>query len=251
MNLIDVLIVGIILLGALQGYRKGLITGIASLAGSILGFAVASASSSSVYNWLISATPLSDWIEPLVYRAVLPFVQSEAAAVEQNVADKFLAQIPAQWGELFNHYLQNNGAIVQQQTLEQIGHTFARTITGNIIHIIAFAGVFLLVLVIVQIALSLILGPLGLFGGVLNSGGGLICGALGSFVVLSVLVGLIAPLLDLAEKATGQTMIQQALFYPYLLGLFHVLEHVFAAQLSQDIFNQLLTGSGISPLINK
>ena len=137
MNLIDVLILGVVLLGALQGYRKGLVTGIASFLGAILGFAIAASTYNMFLNWLIKSTPLSGWLEPIVYRSVLPFVQSQATNIGQGMVDKILSLVPSEWGNLFNHYLQNSGTLVQQDALEQIGHVFAQTITENLIKIIA------------------------------------------------------------------------------------------------------------------
>ena len=243
MNFIDILIIGIIMLGALHGYRKGLITGVANFIGTILGFILAAAAYNPVGQWLTTSTPLKGWIEPWVYRSALPFVESQASGLQQNVIDKMLNFIPDGWSSLLSGNL-NGVQVIPQASLEKIAHAFAESVTKNIITVLAFIAVFLTVVIVIQIVTAIVLKPFGIFGGVLNSGGGLAFGALASILTLSIIIGLFDPLLQLVAQTSGTSMIQEALFYAPLLSIFHGLEQIFAAQLSSGLFKQLIPNTG-------
>ena len=90
MNLIDVLILGFILLGALHGYQRGLITSIINFLSSIVGFVVASWEYMVALHWAEQYFPLQQWLEPVIYRIMLPAVQSKASTLQQQALGNIL-----------------------------------------------------------------------------------------------------------------------------------------------------------------
>ncbi|HEY8911468.1 MAG TPA: CvpA family protein [Desulfosporosinus sp.] len=241
MNLIDILILGFILLGALHGYQKGLISSIVNLLSSIVGFLIASWQYMAALRWAEQYFPLQQWVEPVVYKALLPAVQSKASSLQHQALGNILGALPPEWQNLLGDL---SGAQIPQ-ALEQVTHRLAGMFTESILGLFAFACVFYIVVFIMQLLFSILLRPFGSWGGSLNRGGGLLFGGLSALIGMSVMAGLFSPLLQLGVGGSFNALIQSSSFYPYLLGIFRVLDQVFAAQLSQKLLEPLSQGQGV------
>ena len=241
MNLIDILILGLILLGALRGYQKGLISSVVYFLSSIVGFLVASWKYMFALSWAEQYFPLQQWLEPVIYRAILPAVQSKASSLQSQALGNILGALPLEWRSLF----ENLSGDKMPQAIEQVTHRLAGVFTERILSLIAFACVFYLVVFIIQLLCSILLSPFGRLGGSLNRGGGLLFGGLSALIGLSVMAGLFLPLLHLGVGGSLNALLQSSSFYPYLVEIFRVLNQVFAAQLNQNLLEPLSQGQGV------
>lgn len=241
MNLIDILILGFILLGALHGYQRGLISSIVIFLSSILGFLVASWQYLAALRWAEQYFPLQQWLEPVIYRAILPSVQSKASSLQHQPLDNILGALPPEWLSLF----ENLTGVQMPQAVEQVTHRLAGMFTERLLSLIAFGCVFYIVVFIIQFLFSILLRPFGSWGGSLNSGGGLLFGGLSALIGMSVMAGLFSPLLQLGAGGSFNTLLQSSAFYPHLVEIFRALDQVFAAQLSQKLLEPLSQGQGV------
>jgi hypothetical protein len=242
MNIIDILILGFILLGALHGYRRGLISSIVGFLSSIVGFLIASWGHMFALHWTEQYFPLQHWLEPLIYRAILPSVQSKASSLQHQALGNILGLLPPEWRSLF----ENLSGVQMPQAIEQVTHRLSGVFTEQILSLIAFGCVYYIVVVIIQLLFSILLRPFSNWGGSLNRGGGLVFGGLSSLIGMSVMAGLFSPLLHLGVGGSFNSLIQSSSFYPYLVEIFRVLDRVFAAQLSQKLLEPLSQGQGVS-----
>lgn len=243
MNLIDVLIIGFVLLGALHGYQRGLITSIINFLSSIVGFVVASWEYMAALRWAEQYFPLQKWLEPVIYQAILPFVQSKAVSLQQQAIGNILGALPLEWRNIFTSL--NLPNVEMPQAIEQVTHRLAAALTERILSLIAFGFVFLIVVVLIHLLASILLRVLGIWGGAFNRGGGLLFGGLSALICLAVVAGLSAPLLKMGVSGGITDLIQNSNFYPYLTGIFQALDRVFSAQLSQKLLEPLSLGKGV------
>lgn len=243
MNLIDVLIIGFVLLGALQGYQRGLITSIVNFLSWIVGFLVASWQYLAALRWAEQHFPLQQWLEPLIYRVLLPSVESKAETLQQQLLGNMLEMLPKELRNIFPSL--NLSGIQMPQTVEQLTHRLAGAITENILSLIAFSIVFYCSVLLIQLSIAILLRPLGSWSGSFNHGGGLVFGGLSSLIGLSVLAGLLSPFLQLSEGGNFIALIRNSYLYPYLVQTFNVLDQVLSAQLKENLLEPLSTGKGV------
>ncbi len=241
MNLLDILILGLILIGALRGYQKGLLSSIVNFLSYIVGFLVASWKYMVALQWVQQYLPLQQWLEPVIYKAILPSVQSKAASLQHQALGNILGALPQEWRSLF----ENLSGVQMPQAIEQVTHRLAGMFTERILSLIAFGCVFFLVVFIVQLAFSILLRPFGSWSGLLNRGGGLLFGGLSVLIGLSVLAGLFSPLLPLGIGGSFSALIQSSSVYPYLVEIFYQLDQMLAAQLSQRLLEPLSQDPGV------
>ncbi len=238
MNIIDILIVGLILLGALQGYRKGLITGLAQFAGSIIGFLVASREYLKVLKWLEQFFPFQSWLEPVIYRLIAPSFQAQAGTVTQQSFEKIFKLLPS---ELLNSLAGINIPGMQSTSsltkgyVEQATHNIASFITEKVLALLAFVMVYFVIVLIIQVLINILLAPLGIFGGAANRGGGLLFGGLFAFSILVVISGVLMPILKIETESPGILLIQNSFFLPYLFQMFQFLSQALSLQVSKEL----------------
>lgn len=242
MNLIDVLILGFILLGALRGYQRGLLTSIVRFLSGIVGFLVAVWQYTAALRLIQQYLPLQQWLEPVIYRAVLPSIQSKADTLQQQFLETILRSLPPEIQSLFSSSNLSSGPL--SETISQVSHRLAGVLTERILNLIAFGVVFYTVALLIQLVFAILLRPLGSWNGSINSGGGLLFGGLGSLLGLSVFAGLFFPLLDLGVGASFSALIQNSTFYPYLVELFNSLDQVFSTQVRQNLLDPLSLNKG-------
>lgn len=238
MNIVDVLIIGIALLGALQGYRRGLLSGLASLIGTLGGFVLASLKYEAVLRWAELHFPLQSWLEPVIYKIVWAQVQTQANTVDASILNKILSLFPLELRSLVQKNNSSSLQSVTQGVLEQASHQLAGVLTESLLRLIAFGAVFYCVVILVHIAVGLFLKPLGLLGGTLNRGGGFILGGLSAIIALAVLAGLITPVFGFSS-GTFLLTIKNAYLYPFLLQVFNILDSLFSMQLVTRLLEPL------------
>jgi hypothetical protein len=243
MNLIDVLILGFILLGALHGYQRGLIISIANILSCVVGFMAAAWEYVAALQWAEKFFPFQQWLEPVIYRTILPAVQSKASTLQQQTLGNILGALPPEWRSIFSSL--NLTDIQTPQAIEQVTHRLAGTLAESILSLISFGCVFLIVVVLIQLFVAILLRPFNSWGGVFNRGGGLVLGGGCALIALAVLAGLFSPLLKLGGGGSINDLIQHSAFYPYLVGIFQALDQAFSAQLSQKLLEPFALGKGV------
>ncbi|MDD2233338.1 MAG: CvpA family protein [Desulfitobacteriaceae bacterium] len=239
MNVIDILILVVIVLSALQGYRKGLINGLGQFAGIIIGFFVASLEYINVLKWLEQTFPLQRWLEPQVYKLVLPSLQSQTGTITQQSIERLLEIIPAELRNSFasGNLIEGSAATITQSYIEQAARNISGLLTEKILALLTFVLILLVIIAIVRIIVTILFAPLGIFKGVVNRGGGLLFGGLCAFLSLAVISGIFLPIIKLDVQNSGLMLLQQSIFLPYLLQTFQMLSQVFSLQLVQTSLN--------------
>lgn len=240
MNLVDILILGFILLGAFHGYQKGLISGILNFLSYVVGLIIAFWKYVYVLRWVEQYFPLQQWLEPIIYKAILPYVQSKAPAIPIQEPDGFFRELPLELRGLFD----NLSDLQFSLAIEQVTHRLAGIITELILGFIAFCGVFFMVVIVVRLFLSIIFQPYGGWCGPINRAGGLFVGGLSALIGMSILAGLFSLFLQFGLSGSMNSIMQSSLMYPYLLEIFEVMDQVFFAQISQKLLEPL---SPLSP----
>lgn len=241
MNLLDILILGFILFGALLGYQKGVISSIFTLLSYIVGFFIASWKYMSVLRWAEHYFPLQQWLEPVLYRAILPYIQAKASSIQNQASDSILGVLPWDLSSLIGNLF----GVQMSQAVELVSHRLAGVFTELLLSLIAFCCVFFLVVIIIQRFFSLLFSPFGKWGGSLNRGGGLLFGGLSALMGMSIVAGLLSPLLQLGFGGSINPLIQNSVFYSWLLGIFRLMDQAFAAQLSHKLLEPLSQGQGV------
>lgn len=221
MNFFDILVLVIVLLGAIQGYRKGLISGLISLGGSLVGLVVAAKNYQTLLEWLDQNTPFRGWLEAVIYKRMLTSVQDKAELMQEQTLEKFLSIFPEEFkkGMLGGANL-SDMQIYTDSVLQSIAQNFTYTLTDNALKIIAFALIYFGVIVALEIISAILLAPLGLFSGTINGGGGFIVGGVVSFLGLAIFVGLFSPFLTIANPGDTIGFLESSTTYPYLKQTF-------------------------------
>lgn len=235
MNIFDILILVFVILGALEGYRRGIISGLISFGASLLGFIFAAKEYIKVLGWLDQYTPLRQWLEPIIYKMVLPSVEAQAQATQQQTLDRILAVIPQELRNLLGSEAAPDFQTYTQNAIQGIAENMTGVFTESVMKILAFVLTYTLILLILNALTALILAPVQRITGTLNRGGGFILGGLGAFIGLSVFVGFIAPLITLAGQDTPWGLLLEAQTYPLLVQTFDTLVRVFRLNLDQAL----------------
>jgi uncharacterized membrane protein required for colicin V production len=240
LNIFDILILGFVLLGALQGYRQGLISGVVSLLGSLLGLILAAKEHHRVLIWIEAHTPIREWLEPAIYKLMLPSVESQAQVAQQQTLDKILSMFPKELRDLIGSgTVPSDFQVYTQNVIQEVAKNLAGTVTNNLLKVVAFMVTYSLIVLVIQVLASLILSPLGFFSGTVNRGGGFFIGGLASFIGISVFVGILSPFISLAEPNTTWGLLQKSAFYPYLTQTFSNLVQLLRINLDLGITSPL------------
>lgn len=235
MNIFDILLLAIILLGAIQGYRKGLISGLISLGGSILGLVLAGKYYPTVLQWLDQSTALRRWLEGATYKRILPSVEAKAELAQGQTLEKMLSMFPEGFREVLGGANFHGIQLYTEDALHSIALNISEILADSLLKIISFTVVYLGVLIVIEIVSAIVLAPLGLFSGTINGGGGLIVGGLVSFVGFAILVGLFSPFLSLVGSENVLELLQNSRSYPYLMQTFSILADILRFNFEQGL----------------
>jgi len=234
MNYIDILLCVLILLGAIQGYRKGLISSLFSLGGTIFGLGLAAKNYGSLYQWLEQNTPLSAWLQASIYKRVLSLVEAKAQAIQEQTLDKILSMFPEELRGLLSEAWLPKVHGYTDSYLQEIAQNFTSVLVDSFMKILAFALIYFGVVIAVELISSLILASLGIFSGVIDGGGGFLVGGLVSFIGLAVIIGLLTPMLSLFRPGILEVL-ESSILYPYLLQTYAYIADFFQLAFSQGL----------------
>lgn len=196
-NVFDLVVLVLIGVGGITGFQKGLITGIARLAAKIAAIAAA----------LLFHRQFLDTVEPVFN--VRDIIEPRIEGFLINIAETKAVSGP----------LGEAGVLIQPVLAEATS-----VVTDYTLKICSILVLFLLVSLALNIIISLVITPLAKSLGLLNRGGGLFFGALSTYVVLCLIIGLVSPFL----ASSGSGVLNSSLVYPWLIGGYEVFLSILA-----------------------
>lgn len=233
MNLADVIIIVLLILGAIGGYRKGLLASVLGFVGSLFGFFMAYRFYPVLSLWIENQFGLKEKLfQFFKANLVLPQVVSnfninKPLAELTSVLDKLT--IPDNLKAYLLQYLQLP-APTNPASGAVLGDVINHFLSTVLINGLAFLAIWLAVDLVIKLILVSFTGIFGDTGiGMLNKVGGLIAGTFFTIFTLTIIIGLLQPLTALASlsasafwknmgKALGESML-----VPYFASLFTVL----------------------------
>ena len=192
MSSFDIVVLFLLGLGAITGFQKGLITGLARLAGKIAAIVVALLFHQQFLSFIEPVFNLRGIIEPRVVGLLTRIVASQTNSEGST--------------ETFVQPMLTEATIV---------------ITDYALKIIGLLLLFIVLSVAINIFITLVVTPLAKSLGIVNRGGGLAFGALSTIVVLCLVVGIASPFLSTANSGIINT--SQSFLYPWLLEGYQLL----------------------------
>ncbi|NMA69542.1 MAG: CvpA family protein [Desulfitobacterium sp.] len=235
MNPFDILIFIIILFGAIQGFRKGLISGIISLGCNIIGLILAARNYQLVKVWLETKTSLNIWIEKVIYGRVLSLVEKRAGESQEQALESIFSILPKEFAAFLEDFQLPDLQLYSSGVLETIARTFTQSLTSSIMSIISFFLIFIIVIIIGEIIASIILSTLGTFKRTINRGGGFLVGGLVSFLGLAIFFGLLSPIISFITSNGGLESVRTSIIYPHLLNSFTLIQEFLQLNLLENL----------------
>lgn len=212
MNTFDIIVLILLALGGITGFRKGLLTGMARLLGEIAAIAAAVVFHMRFLDMIEPVFNLRGIIEPKINSLVVKVLESKAVIPDMVPGDMGGLVIP----------------VIEEATV---------ALTDYILKIIALIILFLLASFLINLLISLLVTPLAKSLGIVNRGGGLAFGFLTIFIVLSLIVGMASPVLTAASAAGIKT--NDSLFYPILMNGYEVILSVISVFAGDFLANPL------------
>lgn len=231
MNIADYIIIVLLVLGAVNGYRRGLIESLAGLFGSLVGFVVAWKYYAPVTVWANSFYPFTETVNSFFRtNLVLPkgIMQFRLDMVPLNDLAQYLekTELPEYFKTQLVNYLHNLGSSISAQgNLGDIIYLYLGEAAIN-------AAAFLIIWGFVVIGIALVVSLWKGFTGGSIIGGfdklcGLLVGGLVTAFTLMVIIGMLNPLLALTRIAEPSLMgaffktMGEARLLPYFMEAFN------------------------------
>jgi len=210
MNTFDIIILVLLILGGIVGFKKGLITGIFKFIGKIAAIVVAFVFYRPFLTLLESTIGLRALVEPRIEKFVLKILEGKAAT--------------GQYG-------------TSQSLLQPVVNQATTVMTDYFLNIAAILILFILATIIINLLIAVIIKPLAKNLSIVNRGGGLAFGVLGTAVVLCLLVGFLNPFLSAA--APGSLRINESILFPWMTQGYDLVITVFSGFSSDNFINPL------------
>lgn len=238
MNIIDLLVIGFLLLGVYRGYAKGLFGSLAGLFANVLGIIAAAKTYPQVGNWLKDRFSLDTILEQYFHdHLVLPRAAAQLKLPSITLPDwsGFLerSSIPDALKPMLN-YLQGLRTGIDTLSGINLGEIVQQYLASALVSILAFLLIWLLIAngIVLIAALYRKITKGTVLGGV-DSLLGALTGGLAAALILTVLIGLLSPLLTVAEitESSFLTAVQktaaEARSVPYFVQAFAFLTENF------------------------
>jgi len=236
LNLIDLLLIVFLLLGIIKGYKKGLLNSLVGLCSSILGLFIAIKTHSYFVEWLEAkyqyASKLSHYFEQrlALSEAVSELPIGTAPLSESSTAAWESLQLPEVLKAQLLEFSQGMGEKFRQAAEASIGdvlYLFLANIVINLLAIILIwfvinKGLCLLSYFFTSLTKDTFLGSINRIGGVC-------IGLLIRVLILTIIIGLCSPLLNIAPHTEPSFLsavlmtISEAQLIPSFTTLFSIL----------------------------
>lgn len=203
LNIVDLIILGILITGAVKGYNKGLLVSLASLFSKLIGLFVAYRFYPVLAQWANTQLHLSEKLAGFLQdRLVLPqslqdlHFSNPALAEAGGYLDRLALPGPLKMSLL--EYMGKLGDNLVLFNVQQLLHNFLATIIINgiafiLIWFVVDKGIILVMMIVTSLSRSTAVGGL-------NRLAGLAVGLALSFLTLTILLGLFQPLLTVTDS---------------------------------------------------
>lgn len=232
MNFLDLIIIGVILLGGLAGYRKGLINALIGVAGSLVSLVIAF----STYKTLTPVLAERLGVGKIVGRVLSSSVSLPATKV-QSIQGTGLDQLslvtdllPKPLQQEFNTLFLDMMKSAVSASIKTVGDAVVQYLTLVVVSMITFFLIFVLSKWILGFVGKVITksSDRSLFGS-LNHSGGFLAGVLASTLFISLVLGFLTPLFSVnmgqGVLKTLSLLAHDSVLTPYLVKLFTGLTH--------------------------
>ncbi len=231
MNLLDLVIVGLLLLGGLAGYRKGLINAAIGLAASFISFVIAF----STYKKLtpvVANLGLGKMVQGAV-KSVMSLPAAQGQPIKGNGLDQLalltkLLPKPMQneLDAMFIEMMKSSAGA----TIKNIGEAMIGYITLVVVSMISFFLIFFICNWLLRFLGKSLTGGIGKgLVGSINSFGGFLAGVAASLLSVSVLFGFSGPIFSFNHGPgllqTFSQLAQTSFLIPYLRQVFTGITH--------------------------
>lgn len=240
MNIVDYIIIGLFLIGMVNGFRKGFLGSLVGIFGSIVGLITAYKCYPYLTGWADHQFQVLERLNRFLQEGlVLPqsVAKLKIALPTQGLAD-YLDKItlPAALKTQLIVYLQGLEETVGPQASSLLGDILHRFLATVIINGLAFLIIWFVITGFFQVIAALFsrMTQHSILGG-LDRVGGLLLGAALTALTLTIMLGLAAPLLNAADLAEPSFFsgvfktIGEAWLVPYFISLYSF----FAARVGQ------------------
>ncbi|MCM1565986.1 MAG: CvpA family protein [Dehalobacter sp. 4CP] len=189
MNTFDYVMLALLVLGGLIGFRKGLITGLSRFIGKIAAIGIAVFFYKPFLNLLEPVLGLEAKLEPKIGNFLTKIAESKASGTDPyGAADSIRQSMIGQATPVLTDYVLKIGAVLL---------------------------LFILAACIINLIIALVITPIAKNLSFINRGGGLLFGLLSTFVVISLVLGLFSPLLSTGDSGLLKT--GSSLLYPWFM----------------------------------
>lgn len=239
MNFFDLVIVGIVLLGGLAGYRKGLIGAVMGAASSIIAIFIAF-STYKVFSPILSDKFGLGKIIVGILKSVIKLPEIKSEPIVGNglgqlgvISDLLPQPLRVEFGTMFSNMM--DSAISAK--IQNVGDAIIQYLSLAVVSMIAFFLIFIVVKLLLGFVSSVISKQFkhGVIGSVNNSGG-FIAGAMASILFIAIVLGFLAPLFSFtADKGvlkTLSTLMQDSLLTPLFQKVFSGLSGLLGGMLT-------------------
>lgn len=220
MNFLDIVIIGLLLLGGLDGYRKGLINSLVSVGSIFVAAIVALIGFKQFIPVIDQKLGFGKVIENLVASS---FTQSVLASSGSNNPTSVVAGLlPPKVQGTVSDLLNNLYNSTVQLPVHNVGTMLARYFTVLLLGVTAFLIIFAICYAALRIIGKLLTRGLDrtIVGG-LNHAGGFLFGAIGAIIMLSIAMTFLTPIISIFGEKTFVGLLQQSVLTPYMLKVFH------------------------------
>ncbi len=239
MNIVDLLILGILVVGLINGYRKGLLRSVMSIAGSLLGLLLAYRYYEIPVRWLnesIGATEkLSEFFKSYL---VLPqkvsgisFSAPSLPDMTEHLDKITISESLREQLMVYMQKLQSGLALEVPVSLGDIIHEYLGVVVINAVVFLVMW--FVISKAFVLVSLFLTKATKGTLLGGMNRLAGMVLGLCLSSLTLAILIGIINPLLGTAEMAEASLLsavietIGEAKLVPYFTSIYTFISTTF------------------------
>ncbi|PKM88055.1 MAG: hypothetical protein CVU87_08305 [Firmicutes bacterium HGW-Firmicutes-12] len=232
MNIVDWIIIGLLLLGAIAGYKNGFIGTVVRACSSIIGLIVAYKYYADLEKWLDTKVGFKEGLGDFLRAHVtLPQAISEFKLenlLSNNVASYLDRIIPnAQIKTKMLEYLESLRTGIEGPLQISLADVIHQYLASAIMNVVAFLIIWLLIDLSLQLVARIFRGLIkDTILGQFDRFSGLIIGTLFTAIVLTVTIGLITPIFNLLGMAklgifsTVVTAIGQATLVPHFASAF-------------------------------
>ncbi len=188
MSNFDIIIIVLVVLSGVAGFRKGLITGMSRFIGRIAAIAIAFVFHKQFFNLADAIFSVRESVEPIIGNFITQLLESSISS----------------------------GTYSNTETLLQTGaDQLTIVLTNYILSIGSVLILFILASLIIDLIIALVISPLAKNLSFINKGGGFAFGILSSFIVLCLIVGLITPFLTTAGPSVLE--LNDSILYPWMV----------------------------------